>query len=1683
MSKAPTQSFQQEEPECDPSNAKEEALQAELVNDADSTLPSGLTDAPLISSELAHASLSDFGTWAAILGHAATPTGRPLAWRHFVRLLPRWSGDPAADAMIATVRVGLLMTFLAHIDSMLQSDASILSALSIFREAITRPAGLVEPLEDFTLSAVLASIRMALEEAEANPAQYCRMPIPCKHATLEVVRRRIDAATGMAQAIVPSASSIEGDTAAETGTLTASSTSAQGEGDPRQLVESREIMEEVVDDAVMAAFLWLIAVARKTMHFVNGRRSVPPPSSSSSASSAAEGRTRHPTAADSGTASTDINDGVVSPSEGVDDEEKAAQPSMPTTIPDGPSRDLSASTEPDTETGTPSTDHWLAANIADIIAALEQAVTPASSSTTTTSSSTSSSSERDASAADQSTARGDAPLNSLPSFFNTSLSPGGPLLQVFAALSATATGCHEAAGVYPEGVWSSSPPPPLSDRHAFRAELEEHFTLRGTLAEANDHGELNRISQSSSFSSTPSSSMSETPGKAGRVSLAVASMNPLDLEAVATQTAQRFLTSSLHGARAPSRAVAGEGSDAAFLVDGPTIRSLTSSASAVALRSTKAKAGIKNSSTGGAAAPEQADSPSSSSPGGGAAVGSSAGADDGDSDLAKEDADGLHSNNIVGIDDPDAVATATPATAAAVQQHEGTSLLPRKSPPSTAAAASRAGQSHGSRSIPFVTVGEYVGNRFDAMLPTLITSFEHQLMETQRFTKAKVVATARAMLQRVQAAEKPCVHTAAATATATSVENATGAVPSTTHQLAPQTQSQQLSSQTHPPTTTAPVSSGAGSLASASAPASASGSDASVRKRPRDGSAPQGSSHGSAASAAGGDAVQNNDPSSFASSSSSSSSSLSSSQSTSVSSSTSTPMFQPTAAAAAQDSSSARSSANISTISSESTSLTSPGASSAPTSSPSPNYVPCLHARRRVSEVVGWQRLRHEAARSLGDGVWPGYVAYTAAPPNTSASDASSSALSSNTVQSSFTTSSGSATPEGNSHAGATAGRGTAMVVPHNALPHEFVHLNRQPVALPPLLGPLASIGSLPELCQVVSPVQLGAEDEEEERTMEYIEACVPLLGSSRPDDQINAAVHLRQLLSVAKHPLIDEVIDSGALPLLVKLLSDNPRPHLQFEVAWALTNVASGTSAHVKALISHDAVPRFVDLLTSRHDDVVEQATWALGNIAGDSTQSRDAVLDAGALELMQGLCSRPIRVPLQRNLAWAISNLCRGRPAPHFNHVNMALGSLRCLLKSTDAEVLKDTCWGLSYLADDASNDSRQVDLLIGNGLDAAVIELLGHPNEQVQTAALRIIANIVTGSDRQTQAVIESGALGALSKLLFHSNKAIRKETCWCVSNILAGTPEHIGAVVSAGMISPLLDLLQSSDEDIRKEATWALSNATSGGDAVIAEIVRLKALPALARMISASDVQISSVVVEGLENVLKHGWRRKRVPVSEKYAIPGAVSVNVPSHNAASSTNKELGSCLDPNTTSTSSTSSPDSSASTALSTSSSAAAAAASPASAATQNVATATVLVNEYARSLRTPDLLAHLIACVAEFAPEHPNVSERLRDVVLRYFPELAAIRDSSGPTSTAALVVRAALNGDKSVIQSATSSTASLDHEADYVTGGDEEDEDDGSFANFLSASADLEYEIASSHDSVTENITDEGTEGQDP
>jgi len=368
------------------------------------------------------------------------------------------------------------------------------------------------------------------------------------------------------------------------------------------------------------------------------------------------------------------------------------------------------------------------------------------------------------------------------------------------------------------------------------------------------------------------------------------------------------------------------------------------------------------------------------------------------------------------------------------------------------------------------------------------------------------------------------------------------------------------------------------------------------------------------------------------------------------------------------------------------------------------------------------------------------------------------------------------------------------------------------------------------------------------------------LLKTGNLEQKESTVEKIRKLLSIEKTPPIQSVINAGIVTDLMDLLRDKSNSlKLRFEAAWALTNVASGSSSHTQVVVEAGGVEVFVNILATETGDIKEQAVWALGNIAGDSAELRDRVLRADALAyLLRIFVDESQNRGLLRNATWTLSNFCRGKPHADFEILRPALNLLVNLLQVNDEEILVDTCWAISYISDDPTPTNMRIQEVIEMGFVPHLIKLLSHHSSLVVHPALRAVGNIVTGNDDQTQHVLEQGVLPNLKLLLQNEKVGIRKEACWTISNITAGNVQQIEMVTRAQLIPPVLVHLQSSVFEIRKEACWAISNATAGGnEQQIKYLVSCGAIKPLVQIVEFSNPKTIRVALEGLENILKTG----------------------------------------------------------------------------------------------------------------------------------------------------------------------------------------------------------------------------------
>ncbi|XP_074593597.1 karyopherin alpha3 [Brevipalpus obovatus] len=368
------------------------------------------------------------------------------------------------------------------------------------------------------------------------------------------------------------------------------------------------------------------------------------------------------------------------------------------------------------------------------------------------------------------------------------------------------------------------------------------------------------------------------------------------------------------------------------------------------------------------------------------------------------------------------------------------------------------------------------------------------------------------------------------------------------------------------------------------------------------------------------------------------------------------------------------------------------------------------------------------------------------------------------------------------------------------------------------------------------------------------LSTLIEYTASPDPAVQLEAVKQARKLLSSDKNPPIDELILGGILPILVSCLERSDNPPLQFEAAWALTNIASGTPQQTQAVVDAGSVPIFLKLLSSSSDNVCEQTVWALGNIIGDGPRLRDHCIMLGVVPPLLALIRPDLPLAFLRNVTWVVVNLCRNKdPPPPLPTVGELLPAIKYLIKHDDISILVDTIWALSYLTDCGN---QQIQLVIDSGLVAHLIPLLGHDDIKVQTAALRVIGNIVTGTDEQTQVVLNHGALVHFPALMSHTKDKIVKEAVWVLSNIAAGNHQQIQSIIDTGLIPSLIHHLAKAEFQTQREAAWAVTNMTiSGTRSQIEELIKNNVIEPMCALLTAKDTQAVQVVLDGLMNMLR------------------------------------------------------------------------------------------------------------------------------------------------------------------------------------------------------------------------------------
>lgn len=246
----------------------------------------------------------------------------------------------------------------------------------------------------------------------------------------------------------------------------------------------------------------------------------------------------------------------------------------------------------------------------------------------------------------------------------------------------------------------------------------------------------------------------------------------------------------------------------------------------------------------------------------------------------------------------------------------------------------------------------------------------------------------------------------------------------------------------------------------------------------------------------------------------------------------------------------------------------------------------------------------------------------------------------------------------------------------------------------------------------------------------EDMERYVDMIMRGNLVDQHYGIVKLRKSLSAQIATPIERALQLGVLPYLIELVKQDQHPQLKIQATWSITNLATGTTLQTQKLVDKGVIPLFIQLLSRTDLDLVEQAVWGLGNIAGDGIEFRDIVAMNNTMALYVNLFDqvKQINQKMKEQIIWAASNLCRGKPGPDLDRVSVGLNMFaEGLCTSSKTGTIIDCSWSLMAICRKAT-----IQRFGSLHLCERLVELLYNEHTMIQQPIAKIVSSYINNSE---------------------------------------------------------------------------------------------------------------------------------------------------------------------------------------------------------------------------------------------------------------------------------------------------------------------------------------------------------------
>ncbi|THD27161.1 Importin subunit alpha [Fasciola hepatica] len=214
---------------------------------------------------------------------------------------------------------------------------------------------------------------------------------------------------------------------------------------------------------------------------------------------------------------------------------------------------------------------------------------------------------------------------------------------------------------------------------------------------------------------------------------------------------------------------------------------------------------------------------------------------------------------------------------------------------------------------------------------------------------------------------------------------------------------------------------------------------------------------------------------------------------------------------------------------------------------------------------------------------------------------------------------------------------------------------------------------------------------------------------------------------SDAANNAIDDILGSGCLPLLLRLLSSNS-PNLVSPALRAVGNLVIGDDAQTQAVIDAGLLPYVPALLNYEKSSIVKETCWMVSNLTAGSVDQIQAVIDHNLVpNILEIMHKGEFRT--QKEACWVINNMVNGGSAEQCAYLlnQRVIPALANLLTASEAKVIIMVLEIIKRLFEISEQyghlESACIELETCGGVDK-MEQLQDHGNDQVYKTAYDLI-----------------------------------------------------------------------------------------------------------------------------------------------------------------------------------------------------------------------------------------------------------------------------------------------------------------------------------------------------------------------